>query len=156
MKFISLEKRSDFSLPAFFAGWAVLAMLPGLIVWMLGIGVPRIEYFPAPVVSVVTYQSAAYASIVTAFGLALLAAFRLAAGLRVKSISPFWRSICLLGALAAPSLTGGFNPFEYNNIVTRVLYELVAIGDWVTVSLMAISTSFGFAVCMALCFAKAD
>lgn len=100
--------------------------------------------------------AAAYASIVTAFGLALLAAFRLAAGLRVKSTSTFWRSICLLGALAAPSLTGGFNPFEYNNIVTRVLYELVAIGDWVTVSLMAISTSFGFAVCMALCFAKAD
>jgi len=156
MRFMSLEKRSDFSLAAFLSAWTVLAMLPGLMVWMLGIGVPRIEWFPVPMVAIVTYQGAAYASTLTAYGLGFLAAFGLSGGIKIRSTTPFWRFLCLLGALAAPVLIGGFNPFEHDNIVTRVLYELVVLGDWITISLLAIASSFIFAGCMALCFAKAE
>ncbi len=156
MSRFAIEGRADFSAMALLAGWFTLSTLPGLIVWMLGLGVPRMEFFPVPMISAVSYQSAAYASIVTAVACGFLAIFHLNKAIRTRGLNKFVRFIALIFALGMLALLGGFNPFSYNNLPGRVARTLLDLGDWVTLSIVGTVASFAFAFCLSIALRRQE
>ena len=156
MKLFSISKRADFSPAAFYASWQVFSLMPGLLVWMLGIGIPRSEFFPVPMIETVSYAGAAYASALTSVAVGFLAAFRLSSVLRVQAITPFWRFICILVGVASICMVGGFNPFTYDTFAVRVIMSVIDLLDWVAIGFIATFLSCIFALGVAIGLSPAE
>lgn len=156
MKFFCVELRADFSLMTFYASWQVFSLIPGLLVWMLGIGIPRSEFFPVPMIESVSYPGAAYASALTSIAVGLLAAFRLFSTIHVRGMTPFWRFICILISTGSLCLLGGVNPFAYDTFAVRVIMSVVDLLDWVAIGAVSTLLSFVFAFSLALGLSKPE
>ncbi|WP_132706008.1 hypothetical protein [Pseudomonas aeruginosa] len=141
----SIRYTSDFSPTLVYASWAVFSLMTGLLAWVLGIGVPRIPLFPAPMIHSITYQGPAYASIVSAFGVSILGAIYLSTKIRVAGINSFLRFVAILTGAGAAVVLAAVNPFVYSGYISEVMRTLLLLGDWVAIGLVGTILSFVFA-----------
>lgn len=146
MSRFSIQFNNDFSFGAVLAGWLMLSLMPGIMVWVLGIHVPHWEYFPAPMARSTYHPGSAYASLVSSMVVGVLASLYLPRITSIYGVNPFWRCLALSGAIACLAFLAVFNPFVTSNYVGRIALEVLAILDWVLIAFVGTITSFLFAL----------
>lgn len=154
MRKLSIQYRSDFHIAALLALWFVLAIMAGILVWVLSVHVPHLAYFNAPMIRAVSQPGPAYASLVVAIAIGLLAPFHLAKSLIIRGVTPAMRFVCILAGIGCIAFLAEVNPFTNRFYAGQIASEVLAFTGWVLIAATGTVASFFFSVFMTVGIAR--
>lgn len=146
----SIQYKSDFSISALLVTWFVLSVMPGIMVWVLGIHVPHWDLFPAPMSRSVYFPGPAYASLVTSLVVGVLATFHLSKSMIISGLNPFWRVSSIGMAIACIAFMATMNPFVSSNYAGQIASQVLVIGDWLVIAGIGTVVSFAFSLLLTI------
>jgi hypothetical protein len=147
---LSIQFKSDFSMPAIIAAWYVLSVTPGIMVWVLGMPVSYWDLFPAPMTRSVIYPGPAYASVVASLVFGVIATFYLSKIIIISGLNFFCRALALASSIACIVFLGTMNPFDQAGYASKIATQVLAIGDWVFIAALGTVTGFLFSLSLTI------